>query len=83
VRAGAENSFSHRFPPYGVLRVTARPYARVELDGKDLGFTPLNLPKVREGEHRLVLHREGYSRVATTVVVKPGDLNLYQFEMKR
>ena len=83
VRSGADNSFSHRFAPYGILRVTAQPYARVELDGKDLGFTPLNLSKVREGEHRLVLHREGFESIVTTVVVKPGDVNLYQFEMER
>jgi hypothetical protein len=83
VRSGADNSFSHRFAPYGILRVTAQPYARVELDGKDVGFTPLNLSKVREGEHRLVLHREGFESIATTVVVKPGDVNLHQFEMKR
>jgi hypothetical protein len=83
VRIGAENSFSHRFPPYGVLRVVAQPYARVELDGKDLGFTPTNRPKVREGEHRLVLQREGFESIETTVLVKPGEVNLYQFEMKR
>ncbi len=83
VRSGADNSFSHRFAAYGVLRVTAQPYARVALDGKDLGFTPVNLSKVREGEHRLVLHRDGYESIATTVVVKLGDVNLFRFEMKR
>jgi hypothetical protein len=61
----------------------AQPYARVALDGKDLGFTPLNLSKVREGEHRLALHREGFEPIETTVVVKPGEVNVYQFEMKR
>ena len=83
VRSGADNSFSHQFAPYGVLRVTAQPYARVVLDGKDLGFTPLNLSKVREGEHRLILHREGFKSIETTVVVKPGEVNLHQFELKR
>jgi serine/threonine-protein kinase len=83
VRAGATNSFSHRFPPYAVLRVVAQPYARVELDGKDLGFTPVNLPKVREGEHRLRLHREGFDSIETTIVVKPGEVNVHRFEMKR
>jgi hypothetical protein len=83
VRSGADNSFSHQFAPWGVLRVMAQPYARVALDGKDLGFTPLNLSKVREGEHRLALHREGFEPIETTVVVKPGEVNVYQFEMKR
>ncbi len=83
VQAGATNSFSHRFPPYGVLRVVAQPYARVELDGKDLGFTPVNLPKVREGEHRLRLHREGFESIDATIAVKSGEVNVHRFEMKR
>jgi hypothetical protein len=61
----------------------AQPYARVDLDGRDLGFTPVNLAKVQEGEHRLVLEREGYARIEARIVVKAGELNLHQFEMKR
>lgn len=66
-----------------MLRVVAQPYARVELDGKDIGFTPVNLPKVREGGHQLRLHREGFDSIDTTIVVKSGEVNLHRFEMKR
>ena len=55
----------------------------MELDGRDLGFTPVNLSKAREGDHRLVLRREGYQAIETTVAVKAEEINLHRFEMKR
>ena len=83
VSHGRDNRFSHRFPLFGVLRVVCRPYASVRLNGRDLGYTPVNLNKVREGEHRLVLHREGYETIEESVSVRPGQINLFRYSLVR
>ena len=83
VRSKGGNSFSHQFSAFGVLRVVCQPYASVRLNGRDVGFTPVNLDKVREGEHRLVLHREGYETIEDSVTVRPGQINLFQYALVR
>jgi hypothetical protein len=47
--------------------------ARVVLDGKSLGVTPLTVPDVRVGSHPLRLERAGYKTLVTSVVVKSGE----------
>jgi serine/threonine protein kinase len=75
------NTFSHRFPLYGSLRILATPYAQVHLDGKDLGFTPVNINKVTEGTHELTLTREGFETIRETITVKPGEVNIFQYTL--
>jgi serine/threonine protein kinase len=77
------NSFSHQFSAFCVLRVVCQPYASVRLNGRDVGYTPVNLDKVREGEHRLVLHREGYETIEESVTVRPGQINRFQYSLVR
>ena len=74
VGAGPGQEFSHRFPVPGSVRVSAQPYALVLLDGKELGFTPVRVERVSEGEHVLVLEREGFERIEQTIVVKPFEV---------
>ena len=58
----------------GSLLVESRPPgARVVLDGKALGVTPLTVPDVRPGSHPLRLERAGYKTLVTSVVVKSGE----------
>jgi hypothetical protein len=75
------NTFSHRFPLFGSLRIVAVPYAQVHLDGKDMGFTPVNLDKVPEGTHELTLTREGFETIRETITVKPGEVNRLQYTL--
>lgn len=42
-------------PPTGVLEVESAPWARVTLDGRARGETPLRIAGLAEGEHRLSL----------------------------
>jgi hypothetical protein len=81
VTAQGGGEFAHQFPIPGAVRVIAQPYARVLLDGRDLGFTPVRLEKVSEGEHQLVLEREGFQRIEQTITVKPFEVNRFQFEL--
>jgi serine/threonine protein kinase len=78
-----ENRFSHRFPLFGSLRILAVPYAQVHLDGKDMGFTPVNADKIPEGEHELILTREGFQTIQTKITVKPGEVNRFNYELNR
>lgn len=58
----------------GSLVVETRPAgARVVLDGKALGVTPLTVPDIRTGSHPLRLERTGYKTLVTSVVIKSGE----------
>jgi serine/threonine protein kinase len=58
----------------GSLVVESRPAgARVVLDGKSLGVTPLTVPDLRTGSHPLRLERAGYKTLVTSVVIKSGE----------
>jgi hypothetical protein len=62
-----------------VLYINANPSARVELNGKLLGYTPINGKKIKVGRYKLQLKREGYRTVTRTLVIQPdqpADLNV-------
>jgi hypothetical protein len=81
VVGGAEQTLSHHFPAFGFLRVVCRPEARVRLDGEDLGSTPLDVKRVREGEHRLVLYRRGYRTIEDNITIRVGQENLFRYAL--
>ncbi len=81
--SGEAREFSHQFPVPGALRIMAQPYAQVLLDGKDMGFTPVTVEKVSEGEHTIVLQREGFQTLERTITVKPYEINRFQYKMVR
>jgi eukaryotic-like serine/threonine-protein kinase len=47
------------------------PGARVTVDGRDVGVTPVTIP-VAAGEHTVRFEMAGYQPVATTARVEPG-----------
>lgn len=58
----------------GSLVVDSRPRgARVTLDGRDIGVTPVRVPSVSVGTHSVRIELEGYRGVTSQVVVKPGE----------
>jgi eukaryotic-like serine/threonine-protein kinase len=71
VRAGAHASVEAA-PRRGRLKVLVRPWARVYLDGKDIGLTPIPVRKVYEGPHRLRFHNSKLKRTERrSVVIRP------------
>lgn len=57
----------------GSLVVESRPAgARVILDGRDVGRTPLTLPGVATGAHAVRIELQGYLPITTTTRVEPG-----------
>jgi serine/threonine-protein kinase len=64
------------------LEIRVLPYATVLLDGKMLGRTPLPPMQVYEGKHRVLLvNRELGKEISVDCTVKPGQLNLFQYNL--
>jgi hypothetical protein len=60
-------------PTTGSVFVDSRPRgARVTIDGRDAGVTPVQIPEVALGRHSVSLEMAGYKTITTDVVVRPG-----------
>jgi eukaryotic-like serine/threonine-protein kinase len=60
-------------PARGYVRVQAYPWARVTIDGKEVGTTPLVAPlELVEGPHTIRLEHDWYKPVERKIEVKPG-----------
>ncbi len=58
----------------GAIAVDSRPRgARVTIDGRAVGVTPLSAPGLAPGAHRVRVELAGYKPVATAVTVKAGE----------
>ncbi|MDP1571490.1 MAG: PEGA domain-containing protein, partial [Vicinamibacterales bacterium] len=58
----------------GSLLVESRPAgARVRIDDREAGTTPLTLPGLAPGSYRVSIAREGYQTWTTTVRVVAGE----------
>ena len=65
----------------GELRVESVPDgARVVLDGREVGFTPLTLKDVSAGRHALVLEGES-GTLRRTIRVQPGERTIARYEI--
>lgn len=59
-------------PPRGTIKVSSKPPgALVILDGKEIGLTPIEIPAVPAGRHRLAFRLEGYKPHEVEVAVEP------------
>ncbi len=57
----------------GSLTVETRPAgARVVIDGRDAGRTPLTVPSLAPGDHAVRIALDGYQPITTTTRVEPG-----------
>jgi serine/threonine-protein kinase len=64
------------------LEFRIRPYATVVFDGKQLGQTPLAPAEVEVGTHHvLLINHELGKKVARTVEVKAGQLNVFKHNL--
>jgi len=58
----------------GALSIDTRPPgARVRLDGRDVGVSPISVGQLNPGSHSVRLELPGYTPWTTTVVIKAGD----------
>jgi hypothetical protein len=59
-------------PRVGALRIESTPGARVMVDGRDRGLSPLTLTDLRPGRHALVLQNDN-GTVRRTVTIRAGE----------
>ena len=58
----------------GAIDVDSRPRgARVFIDGRYIGVTPLRWPDAAAGAHQVVLEHAGYTRTTIPVTVRQGE----------
>ena len=68
----------------GTLMVDSRPAgAKVFLDGRAVGNTPLSMPDVRAGEHAVRLEHDGYRRWSGSVRVVAAERNRVTASLER
>ena len=59
----------------GSVNIDSRPRgARVTLDGRRLGATPLRVPELTAGDHRVLVELAGYRSVTSMVNIVSGEL---------
>jgi serine/threonine protein kinase len=80
VAAGATVSAHHRFPPFRSFTITARPFGRVFIDGREYGDTPQTV-KLAYGEHLVKLARNGYLSQEKKITIDQGTKNSVFFEL--
>ena len=70
-------------PVYGSLSVTSNPTsAKVYLDGKEMGVTPLFIPKILVGNHVVKVSMENFKTEEQNVVVRKDKEQNVSFTMK-
>jgi hypothetical protein len=56
--------------PYGKIVVSTTPSnTEIYLDGKYMGTSPMTIPNVVQGKHTVLLKKEGYNEISTSVAV--------------
>ena len=58
----------------GSIFVDSRPRgARVRIDGRDVGATPISVPELSAGAHHVQIELAGHKPVSSTATVTPGQ----------
>ena len=58
----------------GSIYIDTRPRgARVTIDGRVIGTTPIRVPDLPRGDHRVLVELEGFRAHSTLVTVRPGE----------
>jgi serine/threonine-protein kinase len=72
--AAAKPADTSEAPRTGRITVRTTPAgARVTIDGKDVGKTPLTVPNLTRGTHTVRVVRDGYTTVERRVVISPAE----------
>jgi len=80
--SGAMASLSVAFPP-GALQITATPWATVEVDGIEVGKTPLAKVELSPGRHDVVFTHPKFGQRKVSVTVRSGKPQRLGVDMRR
>lgn len=70
-----------KFTPYGKILVNSVPYGNVKIDGKDYGEVPVEA-RLSEGEHVVIVEREGYKTIKKVVKIVAGKSETLSFKLE-
>lgn len=62
------------------MNVHADPWARVHVDGREVGVTPLGIT-LPAGRHEIRAERDGYEPITRSVNVDPDKVAVLSFEL--
>jgi hypothetical protein len=79
---GAMASLSIVFPP-GILQITAVPWATVEVDGVEIGKTPLAKVELSPGRHDVVFRHPKFGERKTNITIKSGKPQRLSVDLRR
>ena len=61
-------------PIYGSVSITSYPFdAKVSINGREYGNTPITIDKLLEGEYDIIISKDGYSSAREHVLVSDGQ----------
>jgi len=64
------------------LMVIVRPWARVFMDGSDLGVTPLGTLEIQAGEHLFLFRNELYPSIERVINIKSYEKNILSVDLQ-
>lgn len=68
---------------YGTLNVLSAQWARVKIDGEDVGTTPFRPIQLKEGTHTIQLENEAYPVIKETIVIKANEATTYRADFDK
>ncbi|MFZ3089883.1 MAG: serine/threonine-protein kinase [Nitrospirota bacterium] len=79
---------SHNFIPkkekeFGSLMINSKPWGVVYLNGRQIGATPITIPKVPEGRHKIKVVREGFKELEMDIRVEPKKKNTLSLKLEK
>jgi len=80
VAAGGTVGAHHRFPPFRGFTITARPFGRIFIDGREYGDTPQTV-RLSYGEHLVKIAKDGYHSQEKAIAVAADSKNSIFFEL--
>jgi PEGA domain-containing protein len=79
---GAMASLSIVLPP-GILQITAVPWATVDVDGVEIGKTPLSKVELSPGRHDVVFTHPKFGKRKTTITINSGKPQRLSVDLRR
>lgn len=79
---------SHNFVPkkekeFGSLMINSKPWGIVYLNDREIGATPITIPKVPEGRHKIKVVREGFKELEMDIRVEPKKKNTLSLKLEK
>lgn len=79
---GEPYTLHQKFTPYGKILINSLPWGIVKIDGKDYGEVPVET-RLSEGEHIVVIEREGYKTIKQIVKIVPGEIKTLNLKLEK